>query len=129
MSISLFQKKEKTALYFTTKTELLDHDYLLQPVPDAYIALENRQKTTRYFVDIFDAQTPHFVLKRRVQQYLEYYEDGAWEDATKHPFPKILLVCMESSTSTFLRHYLDDIREETDVVFMPLTLPEMNSLE
>lgn len=123
------KENENTRLYFTIKTELVDHEYLLQPVPDAYIALENKRKTTRYFLDIFDTQTPRFVLKRRVQQYVEYSEDGAWDEATGYLFPKILLVCMEQSAGEFLKHYVDDYQEDTDLTFMPVTLQEIISLK
>lgn len=124
-----FQRKESgsTQHFFTTKTELLDHDYLLQPVPDAYIALKNKQKTTRYFLEIFDTQIPRFVFKKRIQQYLEYAEDGAWEAETEHSFPKVLLVCLEESALRFLKRYLEDIEDDSNISFIPLSISDLNA--
>ncbi len=104
-------------LYFYAKTELLDHEYLLKPVPDAYIALEDKKTTKRYFLDIFDDGTPRFAIRKRVNDYSNYAESDEWEEATSNPFPKVLLVLPTPQLVTYATKVVTLINDETDVNF------------
>lgn len=113
-----FDTEAKTTdktLYFYAQNELLDHEYLLRPVPDACIALEHKKTTKRYFLDIFDEGTPRFAIRKRVKDYITYSESGEWEEATSHPFPKILLVLPTQSLVTYANKLVTALSEENDL--------------
>jgi len=102
-------------LYFYARTELLDHDYLLTPVPDAYLALENKKNTVRYFLDIFDDGVPRFAIRKRINDYITYLESGEWEEATSNPFPNVLLVLPSRALIKYANKLVTTLNEESDV--------------
>lgn len=104
-------------LYFYAKTELLDHEYLLKPVPDAYIALEHKKTTKRYFLDIFDDNTPRFAIRKRINDFSNYAESGEWEEATDHPFPNILFVFTTDQLKNYCKRLIAKELEEREPDF------------
>ena len=75
VDICLFLLSRKEAveeIKFFTKTTLTGYDYFPKPHPDAYIVVKGKNKTKRYFLDLFDDYTPPFVYRNRVKQYLKY---------------------------------------------------------
>lgn len=104
-------------LFFYAKTELLDHDYLLKPAPDAYIALEHGKTTQRYFLNLFDDETPRFALRKRIHDYIAYAESGEWEEATSNPFPNVLLVLPTKPLLSYVTKLIATLREENDFPF------------
>lgn len=89
----LSSKAKSEDLHFFTKMELISFDYFPKNLPDVYIALESKQKTKRYFLDLFDPYTPPRFIRRKVREYLSYQEDSSWQEGTgdNNP-PTILLV-------------------------------------
>jgi len=121
-------KKAKVHLF--TKTDLAKYPYLLDPLPDAYIAIEqNGEVIRRYFLEAFDKATPRFVLRGRVQKYLDYSEEGEWEANTDHPFPSILFVCQDETVKSYLYRYIKKILDEaiSDISFFLTTKDSIKS--
>jgi len=82
-----------STLHFLTKTTLYGKDYLLTPLPDAYIAIKEKSgNAKRYFLVLIDPGTPRKKVKLLAEKYIEYAEDNEWQDATGHPFPKIIFI-------------------------------------
>jgi len=122
LSLVSLVKKTHAILYFFTKTDLYGHDYILNPHPDAYVAIKERNgKMKRYFLDIFDSLPPRMILRRRVKQYVDYFDDNTWQEATKHPFPQIILICPDDRSKRYLYMYIQKILEYSDVVFFLTT--------
>jgi len=108
--------KTNHALHFFTKTDLLAHPYLLHPLPDAYFArVDKTGHTKRYFVEVIDDSSPRFVLRKRIEQYNEYIEDGKFEEVTGHLFPTILFICPGIASLIYLKKHLSRIYEETSL--------------
>ena len=121
----------KAKVYFFTKIEMEKDDFLPRPLPDAYIAIEkNKQIMRRYFLIILDENTPRFVLRKRVHQYLDYSEEGEWEANTNHPFPSILFVCQNETVKSYLYRYIKNILDQTisDISFFLATKDSVNSM-
>lgn len=98
----LAQKDASEEVKFFTKHELKSYEYFPNPLPDAFIAVVNRDTTRRYFLDMFDEYTPSFVARQRVRYYFEYIEKNDWDDNTNYTkFPAILFVFEKES---LLRH-------------------------
>lgn len=120
------QKEESENLRFFTKAELGSYDYFPDPLPDAYISVNNDEKTKRYFLDLFDEYMPSFVLRARVKRYLEYVQEGKWEEATENiKFPSILLVCPNEARKKHINYFTKSLLEKTfDEVSFFLTTKE-----
>lgn len=89
----LSQKEKTTKLNFYTKHELKEYDYFPEELPDAYIAVQEKEETTRYFLDVFDEYTPLWAIRKRLKKYMQYYENNIWQENTENsPFPIILIV-------------------------------------
>ena len=102
----------KTKLHFYTKTDLVSHYYLPYKRPDAYIAIESKQQTKRYFLEIIDEGTPRFMIRSKIDQYLEYFQANTWQDRTDHLNPTMLFVCPDELTKIFLNKYILQMQEE-----------------
>jgi hypothetical protein len=52
------------------------------------------QTTASYLLEVFDCTMPRYRIKKRLSNYVQYLEEGEWEDETEdnNP-PTILLVC------------------------------------
>lgn len=98
--------ENNSRLYFYTKTELEPYSYLPDPVPDAYIVVEQGKDTARYFLEVVNDQSPRFILRNRVESLIEYYDMGQWQENTNHPFPRILMVCPNHVIKGFLSKFI-----------------------
>ncbi len=107
-------QEHHSTLHFSTQTDLAEIEYLPHPLPDAYIAIEETDGAiSRYFLELIDAGTPRFAMRSRIKQYVEYAESQQWETATQHPFPKVMLICPDERTQTFLQKFIATTLEES----------------
>lgn len=108
--------KTKQRLYFFTKSDLQVHPYIIHPLPDAYFArVDIKGHTKRYFVEVIEEESPRFALRKRVEQYNDYIEEGRFEEATNHPFPTILFICPTIGILIYLKKHLARMYEETSL--------------
>lgn len=116
---------------FRPKADYDNHEYLLKPLPDAYIALQApRKKTRRYFLDVIDEGVPRFALRARIKQYLEYAEGEEWEAETKHPFPKVIFICPSESVLKYMIKHIKRALEDEDIkIAFSLTIREQLRIE
>ena len=122
LSLVELVKITHSTLYFFTKTDLYGHNYILDPHPDAYIAIKERSgKMKRYFLDIFDPLPPRMILRRRINQYVDYFDENTWQETTDHPFPQILLVCPDERSKRYLRRFIQKTLEYSDLEFFLTT--------
>jgi len=124
--LSLKKSPEDRQIYFYTKLDLLNHDYLPLNHADAYVATKKGKKIKRYFLEIIDEGTPRFVIRTKIKQYLEYYDANTWQEATSHPFPKILLLCPNDLIKKYLHSFIPKIMAEenqTEIDFYLSTKP------
>lgn len=105
----LIQQKAKTeqkTCKFFTKVDLVHYPYFPKPLPDAYYVLQDAKEPTRYFVEIIDDGTPRFVLRKRIQQYVTYFENGEWQAYTKQPFPTVIFICPHKKLQKYLSSFI-----------------------
>ncbi|MEI6040145.1 MAG: replication-relaxation family protein [Candidatus Berkelbacteria bacterium] len=116
-SLIEFTVKLKSELHFHAKTDLYGMANLIDPKPDAYFAIENKETIKRYFLDILD-DLPPMVLRRRVKQYFEYFDSDQWQDNTDKPFPDIILVCPNRRIKSHLFYYIQNkISDDFEINF------------
>lgn len=99
-------------IFFYTKIDLLNHDYLPDKHPNAYVAIKEGKDIKRYFLEIIDEGTPRFVIRSKIKQYLEYFDENTWQETTKHPFPKILILCPNETIKKYLHSHITKVIEE-----------------
>lgn len=131
LSLLTLTNKTNAVLHFFTKTDLHGHDYLPNPHPDAYIAIKEKHgKTKRYFLDIFDPLPPRMVLRRRIKQYVDYFDDNIWQEYTKHSFPQIILVSPDERSKRYLFRFIQKMMEyTTDLKFHLSTWSKLRDVE
>lgn len=61
-----------------------------------------------YLVDIF-TDTPYWLIRKRIDQYIEHYEDGDWGEGD---YPKILLVCPTQSIVDKATRYIEKAQDD-----------------
>ena len=115
-------------LHFFTKTDLSTHYYLPYNRPDAYIAREGKI-TKRYFLEIIDDGTPRFLIRKKIEQYIEYYDTNIWQDETGHPFPTILFLCPNDLMKDFLHKHISQVMEEEAQVEIDYYLSTTDRIE
>ena len=89
---NLLKAQYGEGLKFFTKSDIANYSYFPKPLPDAFLAHKNEAQTKRFFILAFESSIPAFALNRRLQQFIDYYEDGDWE-VTNSDFPSMLILC------------------------------------
>lgn len=81
-----------------TKTELAKFEQFLRPLPDLYIRRSKKQasKPEEYLIEILEAGTFSWILRKRLQAHQENYEEH--EDEWGEQYPTLLFVCGNAST-------------------------------
>lgn len=116
-------------LKFFTKANMNheEYDYFPQPLPDAYIRLDNKQ----FFLDVYYADQPNVVAVSRMKQYVKYEESDEWS-ATDTDLPVVLAICESAGLAKRVQRYMKkSIREswDSEVVYALTTKPELMSGE
>ena len=124
--LSGLEKVQK--LHFLTKVDLANKDYLPNPLPDAYIAIQKELETKRYFFEIIDDGTPRFIIRAKIQMYIEYCASGVWEEKTGHLFPKILILCPNNDIKDFLHKHIARALEQEPGIDIEFFLSINNSI-
>ncbi len=107
---------ENTKLLFFTKTDIANFSHFFKPFPDVYIAIEeNGEVTRRYFFDLFDGSVKRSKIRKRIEQYVEYFVSNDWEEKTTHPFPSILLVAPNKDMKDYLYRVINAILSDEGV--------------
>ena len=107
--------EDKAKLQFFHRTDLTNHDYLPEPLPDLYFVIqEPRGDTKRYFLEMFVRKTPRYALRHRLFRFFNYYQSNLWEKTTRHPFPTILLVCSDRYMQAYLNKFIRETQEDEE---------------
>lgn len=87
------QKKPDEELKFFTQSNLAKYDYFADIEADAYVILQDKNKTRRFFLHIFKDSDPTWLPRQKIQKYIKYFNDNTWQENTDgSPFPVVLFV-------------------------------------
>jgi hypothetical protein len=104
-------------LTLLTKNGMGVYDFLLRPLPDAFLAI-GKQNAKRFFLDFLEDNKPFFQVTRRVRQYIAYEDSNQWA-VTNADFPVVILVCesprLEKRLTKYIKRQL--YTNSSDVVF------------
>jgi hypothetical protein len=90
-------------------------------LPDAYITRTDETGTTkRYFLEVIEDSSPRFALRKRIEQYCDYIEEGKFTEVTGHDFPILLLLCPGVASLIYLKKHIisrieDSFIDEIDI--------------
>ncbi len=115
-------------LEFFTKAELYHYEDFPESRPDAYSRIGKGNQERQYFLEICLEATPSFQHKKRIQEYIEYAEEGEWEAATHTKLPTVLLICESDNLRRRLQRFAAAELENTfedDIHFKVVALGQL----
>jgi len=103
----LSRQGKNSKLHFLTKQDLIGYNFFPEELPDAYIAVETKDGTDKYFLDLFDDyRKPAGVARFNIRKYIDYCEEGNWQANTKNsPFPMLLFVVADERRRKHIHMY------------------------
>lgn len=103
------------SLSFLTKNQLTGkYDYFEDFIPGVYFRLKTARKDKDFFLEYLQSSKPFFTHIKRLKQYSDYADEGAWEAGTDSDFPKVILICDSSKLQKRLFDQADSALEDTD---------------
>lgn len=96
-------EKENSPFHFLTKTQI---------EPSLCFIKQKNSKKTYYLVDVFDATLPTYRVRRRIRNYMEFYQSGDWESNIAKTFPIILFICPTKTDLIYAKRYTKKLLEE-----------------
>ena len=115
------QRQYPNTFHIFTKYELGDFDYFLKPLPDLYLHQQKAEpgKPREFLLDLY-ADTPLFVVKRRVDAHIKHSESEDWQTTTSSDYPTVLIGCpnarIEANIQTYATRKLD--QSELDITIL-----------
>jgi hypothetical protein len=109
--------KQYSALKAFTPRETARYAYFPDKPPDRFMSLpsDSQEHPHRFFFDLVPDRQSRRILENRLQNYVEFFEDGGW-DETQSPLPVLLLVSewgpSERGIQRFARKVLDKLDSE-----------------
>jgi len=109
----LRQMKENEELGFYTESQLLKYTHFPNPLPSAFISIKNSEKTKRYFLEVFKEYANSKILRSKVKAYIQYVEEGHWDEFAKgKPFPIVLFVCLNENLKKHVAYFAKALFEK-----------------
>ncbi len=123
LSLVKLVKTTGAKLHFYTKTDLLGLKYLILPHPDAYFSIEEPNGNKKsYFLDVFDELPARMVIRKRIRQYFQYFENAYWQDHNKNAFPAIILACPDTRSYNYTNLQIQKQLEQSPELSFYLSL-------
>lgn len=103
-------------LTFYTQVDLKGMKDLIDPAPDAYFVIEEKNKmVTRYFLEYAAIYISKEEMEEKVKNYISYFKSNNWQNNTGHSFPKIILIIPKKSSQTSLNKFIKEQLNEKSV--------------
>lgn len=77
---------------------------------------DDMQPTATYLLEVFDLTLPRYRLKKRLGNYIEFLEDGEWEERFEElgdPSPSLMFVCQRTTDLIFAKRHMRGLIAET----------------
>jgi hypothetical protein len=101
-------------LDFFTKREMSQYDFFPRPLPDAYIAVKNKDEEDGcYFLELFDGTTQNKKQWQRIKFYMDHCDSGDWEDDTEWDYPNLLIICETPQVEKRIQRHAEKLQAST----------------
>lgn len=122
-------KKPDERVSFFTETELKRFEYFPEPPPTAYIAVKTKEKTRRYFLELFKDRATSGNIRFRFREYLTYVESGEWEaNANGAKFPSVLFILPTERKRKHIGYYAKALFAKAFEEKFPLYVTSKNTI-
>ena len=103
-------------LKFFTKSQIRSYTYFPKRRPEAFIRLDVDGEQKEFFLEVIDPNKPLFDYVGRVRRYIEYSDDGTWQEKTGRKLPTILFIGdtvgteirIQKQAARFIKKHYDD---------------------
>jgi hypothetical protein len=87
-------ERQYPTLKVFTERDISRYSYFPERLPEAFLSLptDDPEAPHRFFFDVVRDRQPRRTLDVRLTNYVEFFDDGGWDD-TESELPVILLVC------------------------------------
>jgi hypothetical protein len=90
------QTTKNTHYSYITEADYIDpqsdRHFLNELRPNLCFTKQDGLSQINYLLEVFDATTPRYMVKKRLKDYVEFLDDGEWEHKTGESEPPIVLV-------------------------------------
>lgn len=100
-----------------TKAETARFDAFIRPLPDIYLRRETDDDGMQHFqAEIIEAGTMTWIIKKRINAHIEWYEENNEVDWTfEDHYPTLLFICGNTNTEKRVHRLVDDIVSDFEV--------------
>lgn len=99
-------------LTYYTKINLEDFGFVIRPLPDACVVLHKGKTAKRSLVELIPEGMPRYAITKRIEQFVEYFNSGDWDEGSGYEFPEITLIAGNGSIERMLKRQAKKIWEE-----------------
>tara|TARA_B100001245_G_scaffold234335_1_gene219694 strand:+ start:5519 stop:6337 length:819 start_codon:yes stop_codon:yes gene_type:complete len=113
-----FKKRFGDTMQIFTKTELAKYDEFLRPLPDIYLRKRELKdgRYQHYCVEMIEAGTMTWIIKKRINAHIEWYEENNEEGwIFEDNYPTLLFICGNANTEKRIHRLVDDTISDFDV--------------
>lgn len=96
-------EKEDSLFHFLTETVV---------EPSLCFTKHKNNKKTYYLIDVFDATLPTYRVRKRIRNYMEFYQSPEWENNIAKTFPILLFICPTKANLIYAKRYAKKLLEE-----------------
>lgn len=115
---------------YLNKADLVTYDYLLKPLPDAFIIQKHRTKLSKdYFLEYFEESVPFFVHQKRIKQYIEYKEEGDWSLMSSDDVPQNRFVAENENLQRKITKYTQKFIDNYYSLVPPILITNLELLK
>ena len=98
----------ETIQYFS-KAEITKFEQFIRPLPDLYLAKKKDDETRRYHLEVIEAGTFTWMIRKRINAHQDWFDENNDEDwGFEDNYPTLLLLCDNKSTEKRIHRLTDD---------------------
>jgi hypothetical protein len=95
--------------YYVSESELIHPDLVFTKEAETDEGYVNQT----YFVQLFDLTTPRYMVKKKLKEYVEYFDDDEWgKQKGDEELPIVLVACPTTAELIFAKRYVRKQLEE-----------------
>jgi len=127
------QKREGAKYFFATQADYIhpesDYNFLTELTPHLYVSKQVENTTTHSLLEIFDTSLPHYQMRKRLKDYVEYLDGGEWEYNTGNDEPPtVLFVFSTTAQLMYAKRRVRKLLEDIDVENVQLSLTTIDQI-
>lgn len=94
-------------LRFLTQTDLVGVEYLINPEPEAFFSITDKNKNVQsYFLEMIDEHAKWENTQKTVRKYFKYFKKNTWQDNMRTKFPEIIIICPDYQARNGLNKFI-----------------------